>query len=177
MRCLLEAEGSALGRSGCCFDAESTDPVFIQAPHQPLRLLSKDSSTADQSDRRLIDSGLGCSSDRGACHHRMQPTESWCRSSGQARLLPSLHWVWSCENAFEEDSRLTQRSLPIVSSPAILQQTSTPPSFSLVVRRVPPQPQHTTPAAGKNGPAEVTPPFRRYLTGHQGTGVCLSVAS
>ncbi len=156
MRCLLEAEGSALGRSGCCFDARSTDPVFIQAPHQRLRLLSKGSSTSDQSDRQLIDSGLGCSSDRGACRHRMQPTEPWCRSSGQARLLPSLHWVWSCENAFEEDSRLTQPSLPIVSSPAILQQSSTPRSFSLVVRRVPPQPQHTTPAAGKIGPAEVT---------------------
>ena len=159
----------------------STDPVFIQAPHQRLRLLSKDSSTADQSDRRLIDSGLGCSSDRGACHHRMQPTESWCRSSGQARLLPSLHWVWSCENAFEEDSRLTQRSLPIVSSPAILQQTSTPPSFSLVVRRVPPQPQHTTPAAGKIGPAEVTgrrfPPLPHGPPGHWGLPFCGFIGS
>ena len=82
-----------------------------------------------------------------------------------------------CRNAFEEDSRLTQSSQPIASSPAILQQTSTPPSFSLVVRRVPPQPQHTTPAAGKKGAPEVTQPFPRYLTGHQGTGVCLSVAS
>ena len=82
-----------------------------------------------------------------------------------------------CENAFEEDSRSTQSSQPIVSCPAILQQTSDPPSFSLVVRRVPPQPQHTTPAAGKKGAAEVTSlPFLRYLTGDQGTGVCLSVA-
>ena len=70
-----------------------------------------------------------------------------------------------CENVFEEDSRSTQSSQPIVSSPAILQQTSDPPSFSLVVRRVPPQPQHTVPAAGAG-----------YLTGDQGTGVCLSVA-
>ena len=61
-----------------------------------------------------------------------------------------------CRNAFEEDSRLTQSSQPIASSPAILQQTSTPPSFSLVVRRVPPQPQHTTPAAGKKGAPEVS---------------------
>ena len=86
-----------------------------------------------------------------------------------------------CENAFEEDSRLTQSSQPIISSPAILQQTSTPPSFSLVVRRVPPQPQHTAPAAGKKGAAEVSLPFPRYLTGHltghQDTVVCLSVAS
>ena len=153
----------------------STDPVFIQAPHQRLRLLSKGSSTADQSDRRLIDSGLGCSSDRSACRHRMLSTEPWCRSSGQARLLPSLHWVWSCENAFEEDSRLTQPSLPIVSSPAILQQTSIPPSFSLVVRRVPRQPQHTTPTAGKNGPAEVTSavsPLPHRPPGHWGLPFC-----
>ena len=88
--------------------------------------------------------------------------------SGSTVAKPALGL--RCRNAFEEDSRLTQSSQPIVSSPAILQQTSTPPSFSLVVRRVPPQPQHTTPAAGKKGPPEVTNPFPRYLTGPRALG-------
>ena len=83
--------------------------------------------------------------------------------SGSTTAEPALGL--RCEIAVEGNSRLAQSSQPIASSPAILQQTSTPPSFSLVVRRVPPQPQHTTPAAGKKGPPEVTSPFPRYLTG------------
>ena len=136
-----------------------------RAAPQPINLIDNSSIQASAAAPIAAPAAIGCNRPSPGVAHPVRL--DCCRACTGSALRECCRGELSIDSVEPADCFLSRHSAANFNSP----------SFSLVVRRVPPQSQHTTPAAGKKGAAEVTLPFPRYLTGHQGTGVCLSVAS
>ena len=151
----LSGEEKALRSAGLAFPFKhhkSTYQVSTQAPHHLLPSIRRQLSPVNLIGS-LIDQALGCSSSRGVCRSRMQPTESFCRSV-RSSLTAVASRSGVCLSIEPRKNLHCEAYLPPIKSQISLKQLTlcfpslfspsklhSSPLFSLVGRGVPQQPQ------------------------------------